>query len=521
MCAPTGVGKSLVGATIAKHFDNSFIVTASKHLQDQYTKDLSFLKPIKGKANFPCLKMMDSEKMTNQRMAMRFGMTCDKGQCVEKVSKDGKEVEEVCKFKPSIKDVEKGEYGENICEYYLQKYIGLTSAHSLWNYHSYFQIKKYNQKTFAEYLDRKAAVFDEAHKIEDQINQFVGIDVFSGQLQECGIDPGHFDLADIDSVILLLDNMADVYARKIKEIKESKEFQTNPDYDAVSKIERRYDRVTKSRIEIVSDKENFVINDPDKDLDGNFRALSVKPIDISKFVKSYFDSEYQIFMSATIDKNSFCENTGMNTSEVAFVDTPRSPFLLENRNVSFLDIKRLSYGASYEDELAVIKKIDELMEHHANDRGLILTSSVPRCYQILKNLSPHNRKRIRICHSQNRDGKTQDDILKEHAQDPSGVLLSSSLWEGVDLKDELSRFQIIAKVPYPNYKEKRVSVKMKKFPLWYTSQTLTKLLQGFGRSIRSDKDWAKTYVLDSAVHHVLFKAQSMIPKAYHDVLGLN
>ena len=126
--------------------------------------------------------------MTNQRMAMRFGMTCDKGLCVEKISKDGKEIDEVCKFKPSIKDVERGEFGENSCEYYLQKYIGLTSAHSLWNYHSYFQIKKYNQKTFAEYLDRKASVFDEAHKIEDQINQFVGIDVFSGQLQECGID---------------------------------------------------------------------------------------------------------------------------------------------------------------------------------------------------------------------------------------------------------------------------------------------------------------------------------------------
>jgi Rad3-related DNA helicase len=61
---------------------------------------------------------------------------------------------------------------------------------------------------------------------------------------------------------------------------------------------------------------------------------------------------------------------------------------------------------------------------------------------------------------------------------------------------------------------------MAKFPTWYTSQTLTKLLQGFGRSIRSDDDWAKTYVLDSAVNNVFFKAQQMIPKAYHDVLGM-
>jgi len=110
--------------------------------------------------------------------------------------------------------------------------------------------------------------------------------------------------------------------------------------------------------------------------------------------------------------------------------------------------------------------------------------------------------------------------LAEHETDPTGVLLSSSLWEGVDLKDDLSRFQIIAKVPYPNYKEKRTKAKMDKFPMWYTSQTLTKLLQGFGRSIRSEDDWAKTYVLDTAVNNVFFKAQQMIPKAYYDVLGI-
>jgi len=226
-------------------------------------------------------------------------------------------------------------------------------------------------------------------------------------------------------------------------------------------------------------------------------------------------------MSATIDKESFCENTGMVPSEVAFVDTPKSPFPIENRKINFLNVKQLSYNSSKEDELEVIKKIDELLSKHSNERGLILTSSVPRCYMIRKNLSAQNRKRIRVCHSTNPNKKTQDQILKEHADDKSGVLLSSSLWEGVDLKDDLSRFQIIAKIPYPPYTEKRVKAKMAKFPLWYNSQTLKRMLQGFGRSIRSEKDWAVTYVLDSAVNRVLMGSKSMIPKAYHDVLGFN
>ncbi|WP_249111168.1 helicase C-terminal domain-containing protein [Nitrosopumilus sp. K4] len=520
LCAPTGVGKSLVGATISRYFDSSFTVTASKHLQDQYIKDIPFLKPVKGKQNFPCLKMMHSEKVDNPRRAMRWGLTCDKGQCQEKISKNGKEIIEVCKFKPSIKQVEENTQDSESCPYYLQKYDALVSKHSLWNYHAFFQIMKFNKKLFEDYLDRKVSVFDEAHKIEDQIMQFIGFDIFAGQVEECNLNADRYDFGDLDSMLQLTDDIAFSYAKKIKDIKESDVFQKDPDYEMITRLERRYDRAAQARIDIQSDKDNFVVNDPVKDFNGNFRTISIKPIDVSKFAHSFFETEYQLFMSATIDKHSFCENMGLDGEQVAFIDTPKSPFPIENRQINLLNIRRLSYGSTEEDELEVIKTIDRILDEHSNERGLILTSSIPRCQKILRYLSPKNTRRIRICHSSNKDGKTQDEIISEHAEDPTGILLSSSLWEGVDLKDDLSRFQIIAKVPYPNYKEKRTKAKMDKFPLWYTSQTLTKLLQGFGRSIRSESDWAKTYVLDTAVNNVFFKAQRMIPKAYYDVLKL-
>ena len=521
LCAPTGVGKSLVGATISRYFDSSFTITASKHLQDQYIKDIPFLKPVKGKQNFPCLKLMSSEKVENTRRAMRWGLTCDKGVCQERVSKNGKEVVEVCKFKPTIKQVEENSADSQSCSYYLQKYEALVAKHSLWNYHAFFQIMKFNKKLFADYLDRKVSVFDEAHKIEDQIIQFVGFDIFAGQVDECNLNSEKYDFSDLDSMIKLTDDIAYSYANKIKNIKESPAFQNNPDYELISKLERRYDKAAQAKIDILSDKDNFVVNDPIRDLNGNFRTISVKPIDISKFAKTFFDTEYQIFMSATIAKQSFCENMGLETDDVAFVDTPKSPFPIDHRTIDLLNIKRLSYGSTEEDEIEVIKTIDRILDEHSTVRGLILTSSIPRCQKIIRYLSPKNTRRIRICHSKNKDGKTQDEVISEHATDPTGVLLSSSLWEGVDLKDDLSRFQIIAKVPYPNYKEKRTKAKMDKFPTWYTSQTLTKLLQGFGRSIRSNDDWAKTYVLDTAVNNVFFKAQQMIPKAYYDVLGMD
>ena len=521
LCAPTGVGKSLVGATIANYFDSSFTVTASKHLQDQYIKDIPFLKPVKGKQNFPCLKLMESEKVGEDKKAMREGLTCDRGQCQEMVSKNGKDVFEVCKFKPTIKQVEENTVDDNPCHYYMQKYDALVSKHSLWNYHAFFTIMKFNKKLFEDYLDRKVTIFDEAHKIEDQIIQFVGFDIFGGQVDECNLNSEKYDFTDLDSMIKLTEDMTYSYAKKIKDIKDSPAYQNNPDYELINGLERRHDKSAQAKIDIMSDKDNFVVNDPIKDLNGSVRTISVKPIDVSKFASSFFETEYQLFMSATIDKSSFCENMGLPPDEVAFVDTAKSPFPIEHRTIDLLNIRRLSYGSTEEDEIEVIKTIDRILDEHSDQRGLILTSSIPRCQKIIRHLSPKNTQRIRLCHSRNRDGKTQDEVITEHASDPTGVLLSSSLWEGVDLKDDLSRFQIIAKVPYPNYTEKRTRAKMNKFPRWYTSQTLTKILQGFGRSIRSEDDWAKTYVLDKAVNNVFFKGQSMIPKAYYDVLGMD
>jgi len=520
ICAPTGSGKSPIAATLAKAFKSSFIVTASKSLQDQYQNDFSFLKPIKGKQNFGCLKLMEKEKFEKDdfSLAIKTGLTCDRGECIEKTSVNGKKFSKNCKFKPGIQEFQDGKFENKICPYYDQKYLALTSPHSLWNYHVYFQLMKFNQSAYGQYLGRKVSIFDEAHKIENQILQFIGIDIASYQLDECGLEVKNYDLKDIESIISLVDDMAQFYAREIEQIKNSRSFQNNPDFRRIEPLEKKYDRAAQVRSDVIEDKENFVINEPSYE-DSIFNSISIIPLDISKYVKEFFLTEYQIFMSATIEKNSFCETTGLPTSEVGFVDVPHSPFKLESRKINFLNIKRLSYQSPKEDELTVIKKIDDLLLQHLSERGIILTSSILRCEKILQNLSPENQKRVRICHAKNKNDKTQNEILKEHQDTKNSVLLSSSLWEGVDLKDDLARFQIIAKVPFPNYKEKRTALKKEKYPLWYTSQTLMKLLQGFGRSTRNEKDWSITYVLDSSVNYLLHKSKNMIPQAFHDELG--
>jgi len=518
------VGKSAIGVTLAESFGSSFVVTASKHLQTQYADDFEIMLPVKGKSNFPCYKTMNQKEIILQEVdeAMQQGITCNKGECTEK-DKAGRFRN--CEFKPHIQDFEKKVYdgstfGELICPYYEQKFAALISKHSVWNYHSYFQMFKYNQRTYGEYLKRAISIFDEAHSIEDQIILFIGIDITKKYVTECGISIDSYDLSDIKMIIRLLDDMVDFYAREEKEYRESRAFELKPDYEKINRLDRNFQRFMKAKNEIESKPENFIINKPF--LDGEkFRSISIKPLDISEYVQQFFVTPFQIFMSATIDKESFCEDMGIPPTEVAMVDTPHSPFPVDNRKIEFLNIAGLAYNTSQETENKVISKIDEILSKHKEERGLILTSSIARCKNIIANLSPENKKRIRICHARNKDGKTQDDVIKEHSESKNGVLLSSSLWQGADLKDDLSRFQIIAKMPFQNYTERWVAAKRNRYSRWYTSHTLIKLLQGFGRSIRNEKDWAITYVLDSAVQRLLMESRSMVPKAYYDVLKWN
>lgn len=502
--------------TLAKSYERSFVITHSKSLQDQYAGDFDDLVPVKGKSNFPCFKSMEAKGIDLQEYsaAMSQGLTCYSGECIEKTSEGTRN----CKFKPTIQSYASGTFDEIICPYYEKKYEALISNHSLWNYSSYFQIVKYNKDMYSEYLTRNISIFDEAHSIEDQIIKFVGIVIGKRHVDECNIEIGSYDLSDIDMIVLLLRNMADFYDQKLQNIRQDRSYHENPNYSLVSRLVGNRDTFSRHAYEISSDPDNFIINRPNLKND-KFKSVVIKPLDISRYVREFFITPFQIFVSATINKDAFCQNMGFDPDEVALVDTPRSPFAPGNRRVEFLNTARLSYLDSKVIENRLWLKIDELLTRHKNQRGLILTSSVRRCIDIAENLSSQNRSRVRICHAKNPGEKTQADVIREHANSKDGVLVSSSLWQGVDLKDDLSRFQIIAKAPYPVYTENWVEAKMERYPLWYTSYTITKILQGFGRSVRSEQDWAVTYVLDSAIQPLLENSRNLVPKSYHDVLG--
>ncbi len=54
------------------------------------------------------------------------------------------------------------------------------------------------------------------------------------------------------------------------------------------------------------------------------------------------------------------------------------------------------------------------------------------------------------------------------------------MMSGIDLKDDLARFQILLKVPYPNISSNKIKSREKSNSDWYVWKTIVDTLQAYG-----------------------------------------
>jgi ATP-dependent DNA helicase DinG len=159
---------------------------------------------------------------------------------------------------------------------------------------------------------------------------------------------------------------------------------------------------------------------------------------------------------------------------------------------------------------ALAQAVDEIMTRHVGERGIIHTTSYQQARYIIGHVSETNRTRL----STTEGTSSRSALLRAHGSTDESVLISPSLYEGVDLKDDLSRFQVLVKVPYPDLSERRTRIKLERDRGWYEWQTALRLVQTYGRSVRSETDYAVTYVLDSNFTRFLSEYQDLFPKYF-------
>jgi Rad3-related DNA helicase len=529
--APAGFGKSPVAIALARYLGSSHICTATKDLQAQYSRDFPFIRQVKGKSNFICI-IKDE---------MGLDETCNYGPCLKddgydciyktklgdyKVQGEGTKYETVeLDHFAQKKYIDKLKSQSRIiqldwkpCHYYHQKWIALKSSHTIYNY-KYFLSDVFYSNSLQK---RQLLVLDEAHTVESEVADFKSFTVFNegltGFLPKLSIPyESEYDIETWiafgtelrEKLLIFIDKASTILEKNIEQYP----FTEKNLIDAITKEKNLTTVIEDMR----TNKDNWIVTSVEKTANNQLRKVLVTPIDVSSYFKDILDKgSISLFMSATIlSKDYLCKIGGIKSDQVKFIRVQESNFPLKNRPIYLMNVAWLNAKTMNQSLPAIANAVNNIMTTHKNEKGIIHTTSYSQLRFIKENISKENA--IRLIETGSKFDRNE--MLEKHYKSSKPtVLISPSLYLGVDLKDNLSRFQIIVKVPYADLTDRKISVMKQRDPNWYTWNAILKLVQAYGRSIRSKEDFANTYILDSSITFLLKQAKEMSPKWFSDAI---
>jgi Rad3-related DNA helicase len=502
--APTGSGKSFISKTIANSSNEStttykdlvssylafkqtgfgyeyedecineapagcFALTVTKTLQDQYKQFFDDTKILKGKNNYYC-----------------------------NVDKDYSVTTAPCVHIKQLKDTC---WRKDFCSYYKDRNDVLINRFATLNYSMFFSLPAHVKKR--EYL-----VCDEASELEDElVREFT-----------CTIDLDFLDVSDVDfqsSSISTTDyskSYRGVEQLTVAVVERVKEIDAT--IRGTEKLTTYLEGEKKKMIGLKSlyNKLQLLIsswNDSEYIIERVDKTITFTPLKVNKLAKYLFDHGNKIvLMSATIiDEKSFAKTLGVDRFK--FIDM-QSTFDSRKAPI-YVNTKHKLNAYTIKSALPTIADmVKKICDNHANDKGIIHTHTL-EITKAIKQWCGGGRFLYR------EQGVQNDEILKTHFEsaEPT-ILVSPSLTHGIDLKDDLARFQIIVKAPYLPLTNKRIKMLFDGDKQWYQNKMLCSLVQACGRGVRSANDHCVTYILDATVLDALRKNINILPKHFID-----
>jgi Rad3-related DNA helicase len=475
--APTGSGKSLMGIVAGLETGKTYYCVHNIQLQQQIIDDFPFVHQVKGRANFKCKSSM-------------LGETCDPG--VFCGSGRGKKCSNA-----------------SVCDYKIQKAIAQESDFVVFNYAYYLAIIN---SQYGGFNDPDLIIMDEAHIADGALSGYVNFDISRRVL-----DINHLRFPDKgEDVFQWLEYLRDITSDKIKSFKEMA--------NNVNDSKRMAINHDIKRLTTINNKASFLLENLDDDWIINM--FSDKYTDRIVFVPVWVDkfshlllghADKYLLMSATISELDM-KLLGIKESEMQFLDMP-STFLPSNMPVVYYGYEKIN---RYTDRKKLVTVIDGLIKRHPDTKGVLHTVS----YSLAKDILEHSRYSDRMIANSAEELYTDALILERRnesiasfleSSDPS-ILVSPSVETGLDLKDDLGRWQIICKVPFASLGDEVVIRRKEDHPIWYTADAINRIVQGSGRVCRSISDHGTTYIIDKNLAWLVKRHKDLFPPWWMDAV---
>lgn len=483
---PVGAGKSPLGVNVSawlkQSLGDAFILTPQRILQKQYEEsfDSKYIGSLYGKVNYEC-----KGKQTN----------CDIGSTIAPA----------CSNCPHKAAAERAHAAPNLV-------LNYSLALLLFKYHP-------------DLRTRKLMVFDECHTLEHHLTEFNAVSFSEMRCKKIGIA-----LPPVKTIIEALDWLGEKYSPALMKLVQklgdevldlTRELKYTP--RPLTKDEQHTLSSYKELKEHLINTENLLLMQV-QDVQERYVLITEKTSFRFKelYGKNVFHSlvkpmaDIFLFLSSTIlNKEDFCKDLGLNPDEAAFISLD-SEFEVDNRPVMYIPQMKMNYEWSQdknrEGRQNMLLKIKEICEMHENESGIIHTASFQIASWLVEELSlivKHD-----IMHHNPGMKMNRDTVINEYlrvAPKRPTLLISPSITEGLDLKDDLGRFCIFIKVPYPNMGDAWVKRRMDISNSWYQRQAMISIIQGAGRVTRSKSDWGNTFILDSSFNFLYYNMNKYIP----------
>jgi Rad3-related DNA helicase len=517
---PTGSGKSAIGMTLANMVSRSYYLTSSKILQDQLVKDFTgSIVELKGRASYPCTfwdrkgqSLVDKRLMSQKDLKSRMisNANCNNGFC--KTSLNFNKNKFACRQCFTPQSPIKGDLVElstnntySDCPYYEQIYQAINGPRVVMNFSSFLY---QTQMTKRFDSPRDLLIIDECHNTESQLLDFVSLTISDYHLRKHGIVLPACDSVH-DYVKWFEQNKIHVAIHNA--IKAAEEEENSELTEDLTRLFKKY----KTFMDTVHASEWVV----DVESKSRYTSAQFRPV----FVKLHSEpllfrfAEKVLMMSATVlDVNVVCESLGIDRSQVAAYRM-KSSFPVKNRPIYINTVAKMVGGKSQMHEWApkLLNAVVDITDKYKNKKGIIHTHNFAIMDYVLEKAPERVRKRL----LDQRKFNDKSEMLEHHALTKDSIIIAPAMHEGVDLKDDLSRFQIICKVPYPNcFDDKQLARRVEIDRRYYTWLVALKIVQSYGRSIRSEDDFADTYIIDESITKFLRETKNMIPVWFTEAL---